>query len=201
MPRFERIVACLLISILLTSCSVESRQVKPPEINPSAAAAAAIALYDQDGDGSLSEKEVETSAMTLELWDADWSGGIEREDIQERLERYLEAGVGMIGTECFVFGDQGPIGGAEVVFEPEEFLADVVKPASGTTEKNGCAIIAIAEEDREYPTIEATQIGLYRVRITHPKLKLRPEYNSKTKLSYEVCPIGEIAPPCFHVRS
>jgi hypothetical protein len=199
MVRTSYAVGLLLLAALLASCSFASRAVKVPDLNPSGAAAAAIKQYDANGDQTLSKDEIEKSALTLELWDADKSGGISQDEIEARLQRYVERGVGMTDVPCYVFLGNAPLQGAEVVFEPEEFLGGAIPPASGTTNESGSTMMSVADEFQPDPPLQAVKVGLYHVRITHPDVTIRPEFNTDTKLSYEVSPLEQPVPPKFYV--
>ena len=200
MVRFFGAVSATILVALVCGCSFSSNAVKAPGIDPSAAAEAAIAQYDQDNDQGLSEKEIEESALTLELWDSSKDGQIQKEEIQQRLEQYIAQRTGMVGLQCNVYLGNMPLGGAEVTFEPEEFLGGVVHPAYGMTVDNGVANLSVAEEFRPDPAIRAVEIGLYRVRITHPDVPIREEFNTNTKLSYDVSPLENLVPPRYRVR-
>ena len=78
-----------------------------------------------------------------------------------------------------------PLDGATVRFVPERFLQGAVKPAVGTTDRQGAAIIAIADEDlpADQRTLRAMQPGIYRVEIKHPGVA-----NLDRLLGFEVDP-------------
>jgi hypothetical protein len=116
------------------------------------------------------------------------------------LERYLERGVGMADVACFVFFGNAPLPKAQVTFDPEEFLGGAIPSAQGTTSDSGSAVMSVAPEFRPDPTLEVVSVGLYHVRITHPDIQIRPEFNTETKLSYEVTPLEQRETPRFVVR-
>ena len=190
----------LLACLGMVGCSFSSGAFKAPEIDPAAVATAAIDLYDQNGDKHLTDDELTRSALSEAAWDSNKDGSISEEEIQQRFESYLQAGVGMIDVIGYVRIGNRPLEGAEVEFEPEEFLAGAIHPAYGTTDSEGGFVLAVAEENRQDPTFSAAQIGLYKVRITHPDFDIRAEFNTDTKLSYEVSPREELTPPVFSVR-
>jgi hypothetical protein len=198
MWRFVSLLPMVLLG--LSGCSFPSGAVRPPKIDPPVVASAAIEQYDQNDDQELTGDEIKTSALNLERWDADKNGSIGEAEIQERLEKYLATKVGLIDVVCFVRNGNRPLAGAEVEFEPEELLGGAVHSAYGTTEDDGSAVMAISEEHRLNPNLFLVQVGLYNVRITHPDLDIRAEFNTDTKLSYEVSPLEELVPPIFRVR-
>ncbi len=77
-----------------------------------------------------------------------------------------------------------PIGGALVTFEPEPFVADMIKPATGTTQPDGSAILISEGETL------GMKPGFYKVRISlkdqSGKERIKPEYNEKTTLGKEI---------------
>jgi hypothetical protein len=85
--------------------------------------------------------------------------------------------------------DGRPLEEAEVKLDPEPFLGDAVKPASGVTRSDGAILkidpALLPEEDRY---LRGVQPGLYKVRITHPSQKIPPRYNTATTLGQEIVP-------------
>jgi len=78
-----------------------------------------------------------------------------------------------------------------VVLEPESFLGDQLRPASGVTDKSGFAYLSMATEGGSVPPFSGVQCGLYKVRITKlsgGKQILPSKYNSATQLGLEVAP-------------
>lgn len=86
---------------------------------------------------------------------------------------------------CAVLMNGQPLTGAEVTFEPEPFLGEVIKPATGTTERTGIARMTIGGV-----TPPSMMVGYYKVRISKKdasgKELLPARYNSKSILGQEV---------------
>lgn len=181
----------------LVSCTSGPPAATPPDIDPATAAQAAIDQYDQNGDGALSAAEIEDSALSLEKWDADRSGSLSHAEIEQRLTRYVEHGTAMVGLNCYVRLNGRPLENAQVTLKPEEFLGGAVHPAYGTTGRDGVATIAVAEEFRPRPDVEAAQIGLFKVEITHPEVQVK----GVSPNAYEISPGEDIITPTFEVET
>ena len=168
---------------------------------PAEAAAAAISQYDTDQDGEISRSEAESSALDPKAgWDADQDGSITEEELVARFERYEQLDPGMQIFSCKVTLNGQPLDGAEVVFEPEEFLGNSIEAASGTTDINGLANMEIPEIVKEDPVLSGIRTGLYKVKITHPEIDIAARYNEETTLTYELSPVENVVTPTFRVR-
>jgi hypothetical protein len=66
----------------------------------------------------------------------------------------------------------------------------VLPVASGITDSSGLAAPRLAPEDmpKNFPNarIPVMRPGLYLVEVTHPQLKIPPQYNTQTTLGKEV---------------
>ena len=133
-------------------------------------------------------------------WDTDRDNKISEEEIRARLERYEAVKPGMIEISCVVLLNNVPLDGAEVVFEPEAFLAGSIETARGTTDANGSAVMIIPEVVEQDPTLTGLRTGLYKVKITHPDVQIPPKYNEQTTLTLELSPIENILTPVFKLR-
>lgn len=161
---------------------------KPPHIDPSDAADEALNLYDADNDGSLNKTElVKCPGILNELteYDADGNQSISADEITKRLTALLKYGVGLTSLKCEVRVNGKPLSNAAVLFEPEPYLGDEIKPAHGTTNGRGLAQMAIPADQlpASQQAIKAIHFGTYKVRITHPQLPSK--YNTDTILGYE----------------
>lgn len=90
--------------------------------------------------------------------------------------------------------------GAEVVFEPEAFLGDLVEVGTGTTDLEGTAEMVAEDIVKEDPTLRGIRASLYKVRITHPDVDLPAKYNTETTLFFENSPTEMISPPVFVLK-
>jgi hypothetical protein len=195
------IVFSALTAALALGCNSGPSAVKAPPLDPAKLADGALAEYDKDGDGSLSKAEVKNSPFEVSRWDTNQDGKIDRDEIEQKFKNYEKAQAGVTMLMCtIVYGSQ-PLEGAEVVFEPDDFMKDYIETASGTTDANGVVSLGIPELVAKDPTLSGgIRNGLYRVKVTHPERKIGPKYNEETTLMYEVSPVDYNTQPIFRVR-
>jgi hypothetical protein len=184
-------VSCCMavLAMFLCGCGGLST-VEPPDVDASAAGAAAIVTYDKDADGYLSEEELMgLPALTLASADKDKDGKVSADEIAERIRLWSDGETGLMTFYCNVTLDGRVLEGAEVKLDPEPFLGDAVKPASGVMRSDG-AILKIDPEllPEDLKMMRGVQPGLYKVRITHPSAKIPARYNTETTLGQEVVP-------------
>ncbi len=193
MIHLEKLIVGLLFATCLGGCSRGPSRVLPPKIDPDRAADEAIRLYDTDKDGSLNAAEAaKCPGLLAELksYDADGNGLVSREEIATRIKELRKHGVGLTRLNCDVTVNGRPIKDAIVEFVPEPYLGEEIQPATGVTDAQGVAQMAIAAEKlpADQQDIKGVQYGTYKVRITHPTTKLPPKYNVETTLGYESRP-------------
>ena len=146
-----------------------------PPVDPSAAAKKAIELYDKNGDGSLDETEMAASPAihaARDRYDADGNQAISQDEMATHLSAIYSSGTPWVSVECQVYLDGKPLRGATVRFVPEEFLKHALMPASGTTDDEGRAILAVADEElpADKRGLQIIQPGPYRVKVEHPSV-------------------------------
>ena len=165
------LLACLLSA---GGCGMMgANQVVAPSVQPAAAASAAIQAYDTNGDGRLDETELikcPSLRSVLARWDADGDKALSEDEIVDRLSHMFTAGAGLLNISCRITRAGKPVPNCEVRFVPEEFLGGGIKPASGKTEADGAATIAIPPADRpaDQQDLPLMQVGLYRVELEGP---------------------------------
>jgi hypothetical protein len=150
-------------------------------------------IYDADKNGSLSKAELEKCPGMLAavaVYDSDGSGSISRDEIVARITALRKLGVGLARLVCDVSLNGKGLKDAVVDFEPETYLGDEVMPAQGITNERGIAQIAISSDKlpASQRHLKAIHYGTYKVRITHPSIKLPAKYNTETTLGYESRP-------------
>jgi hypothetical protein len=163
------------------------------DIDPSSASRQAIEQYDKNGDANLSDQElaaVPGIAKYKSLYDQDGDGQVSQDEIAQRIRLWSEQKLAYRALNVNVTVDGRPIEGATVEFIPEEYLGPNVKPATGTTDYNGQAGLAVAKGDlppdlAKLPMALVTG-GTYKVRITHPTIDLPARFNTNTTLGEEV---------------
>jgi hypothetical protein len=179
--------------VLMGGCSSGPEGVKPPKINVSSAAAQAIELYDTNHDGKLSQEELAKCPailITLDVYDANHDKFVDQQEIQDHLAYLLRNGTGATQLACNITYQGSPIAGAKVVFEPEPYLGNDIQAAEGVTNNSGAADLGMPPEKAPaaLKNMKLIQYGTYKVRITHPTIKLPAKYNTDTTLGYETIP-------------
>jgi hypothetical protein len=195
-----RIGPCLVLAVAISGdgCSRSPARIEPANIDPMAAGAAAVSAYDQDGDGGLSNVELKKCPALLSalaVYDANKDGKISAEEIASRLESWEATRVGITAAPLYVRLDGRPLTGAEVLLEPEPFLEGAVMPARAEINSSGLASPSIAAEHLPNGVRFGLQVGLYKIKISHPTRKIPAKYNEQTELGLEVQPNFDIYHP------
>jgi hypothetical protein len=189
-----RLVTAVVVAVICTiGCNRGPSRIKPPEINPKSAAAEAMKLYDGNHDGSLDAAEAAKCpgiAAEFKTYDVDGNGKITQEEITARISELRKHGVGLTRLNCNVTVNGRGIENATVQFEPEPYLGAQIQAAEGVTNAHGMAQMAISADKlpADQQDLKAVHYGTYKVRITHPSVKLPARYNSETTLGYESRP-------------
>jgi len=163
-------------------------RVPAPEIDAAAVAAKAIALYDKNGDGAISGDELDKCPAlkaSLKRY-SNGDGKVTAETIAARMDKIKESKVGIMTLIAKVTLDGAKVDGATVLLEPEPFFGGSILPASGKTNSEGSASLAIDPEDRFKKGVNP---GLYKVRITKQvggQESIPARYNKDTELGVEV---------------
>ena len=199
--RFAAVSLIILVAILLTSCGGGPTPIRPPSINASAAGREAMDQYDTNGDGQVAGAELEKAPglkAALRRLDSNGDEAVDADEVAERVKAWQAAGIGLMSFGFTVTLNGSRLANADVTFEPEEFLGDNVKPASGTTNSYGGGSPTIAPQDRPDPTWPSgMQLGLYKVKISKViggNETIPARYNEATVLAQEVAQdVSEIA--------
>jgi hypothetical protein len=186
-------ISVSMLALTFASCSFGPARVKQPGINASAAGSSAIETYDKNGDGIISGDELEKApALNAALPRLDTNGdkGVDANEIAARVNAWKDMKTGMTSVRAHVTLDGQPLVGAQVVFEPESFLGDEIKTATGTTNQFGDVAPMISKEDRPDPNLPSgVHFGLYKVRISKPangRETVPARYNTETTIGQEV---------------
>jgi hypothetical protein len=138
--------------------------VEAPGLDPDAAATQAMAAYDRNHDGYLDARELEACPAlksSLKGLDKDGDGRLSKEEIAERLREFEDSRVGLFVTTARVVMDGKPLADVAILFEPEAFMGSSIKPARGTTDGSGRALLRIEGSD-----LPGCHYGFYRVRLS-----------------------------------
>ena len=140
------------------------RRIAAPSFDPENAATKAMTQYDANRDGFLDAEELDKCPAlknALKQLDTDGDGRLSREELLHRLQQFKKTDVGVFSTTVKVRMDGEPLVGALVEMEPEPFMGSSIKPAQGTTDDSGRALMRIAG-----PEPPGCNFGFYRVRIS-----------------------------------
>ncbi len=148
-------------------CSGPSR-IAAPAWDPAANAAKAMELWDTNQDGKLDEEELRQCPgvrSDMGAIDADRDRAISREELQKRLEAFQETKLGLKAAFFTVRFNGKPLSDTEVRFVPEEFLAGIIEPATGKTNRAG-----VVRPQAESAEVQAMQVGYYRLEVNSPQI-------------------------------
>ncbi len=174
--------------LLVAGCSCRPRPALPP-FNTAMAAQAAIETYDADGNGKLDAAELARCPallIALPRADTDGDGALSADEIAAHIARWVDSGATLMDADVLVTLDGRPLAGAEVAFEPEEFLRPYFIGAWGVTGETGRAPMTALDATREG---EGVRVGAYRVLISKAadgREILPARYNTASQLGVEV---------------
>ena len=174
-------------------CSSRPAAVRPPDLDPAASATQAISDYDTDRDQALSKEETAACPalrMSFTRHDTDGDGKLSASEIATCIKSLTSARQGLKSVSCTVLLDGQPLEGANVVFEPESFLTGRLKPAHGITSASGKTPLSLSKDDLppDLQNFRGMQVGLYKVRVTHPSKTIPERCHTHTVLGEEVAP-------------
>lgn len=172
------------------------KRIHPPRIDGLAAGKAAVKEYDSDHDDAISGSELDEAPSlkaAIGNLDSNRDGKITANEVARRVDAWRQSKIGIMSVVCRVTLDGQPLDGARINFEPEQFLGDEVKQASGLTGsrdgEHGLAVISLPERERPSPALPGAYCGLYRVRISRivdGKEMIPARYNANTILGVEI---------------
>jgi len=188
-----RSAAPLALLAALLGCSEGPDALPMPSFNPSASAARAIDSYDADGDGFVAGNELENAPglkAALKTLDQNEDGKVSKAEVAERVRIWGQMRIGMMSFDALFLLDGKPLAGAQITFDPEEFLGGVVMAGYGETSLGGDMRPSVPKEKRPAPNSPpGMQAGIYKVRVSKivgGKETIPAKYNTKTILGQEV---------------
>lgn len=198
-------LAILLSMGLLAGCSKMPSRISGPDIDPQKAANAAVVAYDRDGDSALSKAELKQCPSLLgaiDAYDMNHDSKISADEIASRLKSWEASRVGITAATFYLKFDGRRLEGAKIILEPEQFLTNAISTASAETNSSGLAGPSMDAEHLPKGVRSGLQPGLYKIKVTHPKLKIPAKYNDQTELGLEVPPQFDLYhPPTFELSS
>jgi hypothetical protein len=177
---------------MLVGCTGQPSRIGAIKIDVAQTAKMIFANYDKDLNESLSPEEliaVPPINAKRNWYDADENGQISVDELRKGLQAIFNAKDGLLSVPCEVTRNGKPLAGANVKLVPLPELEGVIPPASGTTDKQGAAMLNVDQADRPANTPERIAVvrpGLYLVQVTHDQIRIPDEYNVKTKLGNEI---------------
>lgn len=184
-PSTKILLPLILIAPLL-SCGGE-RPIAKPAIDAEAAAAQAMELFDKNSDGALDESELKSSpglAAGKTRADTNSDGRLSAEEIAARIQYWGDSHERIVCPELEFIFNRRRVPHADVIFEPEPFLATWLESLATSTDEMGRCT---PQMSRELPGIN---MGYYRVKVSKKvggKERLPAESNEQTKLGIEFC--------------
>jgi hypothetical protein len=184
---------------------LEPSQSQPAKIDTEKAGSEAIVAYDKDGDAALSKQELAKCPALLNAlgdYDSSKDGKIQAEEIAARLISWQDAKVGITAATFYIKLDGLPLTDAQILLEPEPFLAGAVAPATAVTNSSGLAGPSMAPEHLPEGVRFGLQSGIYKIKVSHPSRKIPSKYNEQTELGLEVPPNFDLYhPPTFELET
>src|SRR5690348_10428855 len=121
------VFAAGVFAISLIGCNFGPKAIKPPSISASAAGSKAMELYDKNGDGVVSGDELDKAPAlkaAMATLDTNNDKGVSASEIADRVRSWQANPAALTGVKAKVTLDGQPIGGAEVLFEPDPCLGE-----------------------------------------------------------------------------
>jgi hypothetical protein len=172
----------------LPACSGGNQvDLAPPKYDPDAITRKCLAQLDENKDGSLSGGEIDSCPglkQAMAYIDTNKDKRLSGDELSKRFQMYQNNAVGAIGVSVRVLNGELPIEGATVTFIPDDFLKDIIKGGSGTTDKSGTA--TIVGEGTGAPGLPA---GLYRITVVKGT-EISPRFAQPATLGREIAAGG-----------
>ena len=176
--------------VCLAGCNQAPARLEQPGFDAHAISDALLEAHDADRDGLLSKEELRhcpSILKAIEKFDSGGDGKVSREEIAARVAFWSEGRVAVMRFEPLVTLDGKPLAGARIELVPETGLAATIKPASGVSSRSGYVELLIAPGDLPPDTpYKGLNMGLYKVKVTHPNREIPAKYNTETELGQEV---------------
>ncbi len=186
LKRFGVAVICVTILAGWGCWNRGPSRLHPPGIDALAAGTGAMEQYDTNSDGKVCAEELDKAPAlkaTLKNLDKDNDGCVSADEVTARVEAWQKSRIGRMSFSCTVKRNGKPLSGAAVNFVPEKYLGEELKGCTGTTDKNGVAVLTIPAADPP-----GVACGLYLVEISKKEggtETIPAQYNTQTTLGQE----------------
>lgn len=176
-------ILILMATVVLTGCAQDRpAPVAVVQWNASTLTAAAFAKLDANKNNQLDADELTPGLKAaLPKADSDKNGSLTKAELEARLKAHLEFNAGMQSTAGILTLDGQPALGVKVTLEPEPFMSEVCKPASGITDNTGT--FTLKTDGMPLP---GALPGIYSVKLEKEGDTIPEKYNTKTTLGFEV---------------
>lgn len=174
-------------------CGNAPSRLQQNSFSPSSAASAAMKEYDKNSDGSLDDGELGSFVSIkndLTQFDSDNSKTISESELVQRFEKWQALKVALVPCSFVVKLDGKPLTDADITLEPESFLSSTLQPCVGKTDATGRVSPnkVASGSDPDLAGLTGVPPGLYKLKVTHPKLEKLKKYHSETTLGLQVAP-------------
>jgi hypothetical protein len=188
------LVVLVAAGLAVFGCGSGPARIEAIAVDPGDLGQAILQAHDADGNGALSTEELQALpplSLAQKQYDTDANGELSLAELVARLEKVFDPNMGgVLPVRCRVTRNGAPLADAEVHFVPPKVLAEVLPPATGFSESDGIVAPGLAPEDvpESFPNkrVPVMRPGIYLVQVTHPQLKIPPQYNTQTTLGKEV---------------
>lgn len=182
----------LILLCLAIGCSQAPKNLSPPPLDPAAAAAKAMELFDTNSDGKIDKSELSSSPglkAALKTTDSDRDGALTQQEIQDRLQVYVDSGTAIRSFQVELRRRGGEARNLQLTAVPEPFLEEYIEPATGETNVAGVVTPNIEFTDPEIRQqgYGGMRLGMYRLQVVSLDGKTIPKkYNEDSDLGIEV---------------
>ncbi len=178
---------------LFAGCKGGNARVEAPEVDANEVAQRLIDEYDADGDGSISSSEeikaCPALAENFSAYDQNSDSNLSLQELRDRLASIYSDRVAFYPLYAQVTLNGRPLRGAQVMLSPEPAFGDAIHVADGDTDRNGFAVLTIAESDMPpelQGVLKCVQTGLYRIHVKHDSKSLPEEVVAGDRFGAEV---------------
>lgn len=179
-------------ALIAGGCGSKSVEMNSPAFDSAAVAGKILDQFDVNKNSQLETVELadcESLQFLLRSADSDGSKSLSRDELVARFEKYKSVLGASVPVSVYVTMDNAKLSGARIVLEPEPFMAEFLKSATGETDANGRAAEWIVGDSNHY----GITAGLYRIKVEKDGTPIAARFNTATKLGREIFTNGRAA--------
>ena len=159
--------ATAALAVLCCGCAGRPARVAMPKFDPQAVADRVMTVCDEDHDGKVAGEELKKYAALVHA-DSNGDGAVDVGELVARAEFWEREGTAVTPVQCRVRRQGRLVSGAQVEFDPTEFMGDGVEAATGVTGPQGQATVSIPASLLPSATYSGSRCGYFRVAVTPP---------------------------------